>query len=315
MAPPTWVASVGPCLVAGALAICAALVVSFGGESAQQGVFAQLPVMLDIRSALCWVLMLLCAVLMQSATNALNDYQDFVSGLDTAETVLDKSDASLVYNQIDPKNAKTLAAVLLALAAVLGVVVVVLTNWTVLIWGLISAAVVVLYSFGPRPISSLPIGELVSGAVMGGVLTCITFYATTLQFSALVVAVALITFVGVAQIMQTNNTCDIERDLSVGRRTLPGLIGSQRSRLLNGSLGVLSFLWLALVLVWAGLYWGVIVAALGFALTLPKINRLLRGPYDLGNRRVMMQTVVSYNKWLQATVALALLVGGILFHG
>lgn len=312
VSPPTWVASVGPCLVAGALALCCALQFTAASSGAETSVLANMAVQLDLRSALCWFLMLSCGVLMQSATNTLNDYQDFISGLDTAETILDETDASIVYNQINPQNAKVLAVLLLAVAGICGVAVVILTDLSLLILGVISALVVVLYSAGPKPISSLPIGELVSGVVMGGILLCATFYATTLTFSSVVLAVSLAPVVAIGQIMQTNNTCDIERDLLVGRKTMPGIIGLQRSRMLNGALSIGTFIWLAVVMVWAGLYWSLLVVLLGCIVCLPKANRLLKGPYDLQNRRVMMQTVVSYNKWLQATAALAFLLGGTL---
>lgn len=309
ISPPTWVASIGPCVVGGALALCCASPFFLNG-TAFSGPLEPLATPLDLRSAVCWLCMLCCSVLMQAATNTLNDYQDFMSGLDTAETILDETDASLVYNQINPQTAKRFAYVLLACAAMLGITVAVLSSVILVLWGVIGAVTVFLYSAGPKPISSLPLGEIVSGVVMGGIITCATFYAMTLQFSAYVLAVAVIMVVGIGQINQTNNTCDIERDLPVGRKTLPGIIGERRSRILNGSLSIFNFLWLALILLWAGLYWGIIIAVVGFVICIPKINRLLKGPYNLINRREMMQTVVSYNRWLQVATALALITGG-----
>ena len=303
-------ASVGPCCVVGAFAVCAALV--FANEVHGVNALTQLAVVIDWRSVLCWVFMLFCAVLMQAATNTLNDYQDFKSGLDTAETVLDETDASIVYNHINPKSALVFALAQLAVAAVIGVTVALLTSWWLLVWGVVAAAVTVLYSVGPKPISSLPIGEVVSGVALGGVLTCVTFYATTLSFSALIVGLALLPTITIAQIMQTNNTCDIDRDIKAGRRTLPGIIGHRRSALLNAALSVVAFLLLALILVWSGLFYGLPVVALGFVICLPKINRLLKGPYDLTNRRTMMGTAVSYNRWLCVTTVVAVLFGGIL---
>jgi 1,4-dihydroxy-2-naphthoate octaprenyltransferase len=277
---------------------------------AAQAAPAALAFVLDGRSALCWLLMLACGVLMQSATNTLNDYQDFASGLDTTETVLDKTDASIVYNQINPLSARAFALVLLGVAFVLGMLVALLSSLVLIIWGFVAAAVAVLYSFGPRPLSSLPAGELASGVVMGGILTCTTFYAMTLHFSSAVFAVALVTTIGIAQIMLTNNTCDIDRDLIAGRRTLPSLLGRSRARVLNASLGVFCFVWLVLALVWMGLPFGMLAALVGVALCLRQIYRLFAGPYTLTNRRVMMRTVVSYNAVLDASVVVALLVGG-----
>lgn len=313
VAPSTWVASLGPCCIAGAFALSCALVFSqYQNGLLEANVVTRLAVVLDARSALCWFLMLFCAVLLQSATNTLNDYQDFMSGLDTAESVLDESDASLVYNQINPRSALVFSMVLLLAAAVFGVSAALLSSAWLFLFGIIAGVAVALYSAGPKPISFLPIGELVSGVVMGGLLTSVTFYALTLAFSPIVLAVAVVPLIAIAQIMQTNNTCDIERDLAVGRKTMPGIIGTQRSRVLNAALSVAAFIWMGIVLVWAQLFFGLIVCALGFIFCLSQINRLLKGPYTLENRRVMMQTVVSYNKRIDATLVAAALLGGAL---
>lgn len=310
--PHTWVASVGPCCIAGALAVCCALLFAFLQPGEELGVLPQMAVVLDGRSALCWVLMLACAVLMQSAANTLNDYQDFKSGLDTAETILDETDASIVYNQIDPRDALVFSLALLTAAGVAGVTVALLSSLWLIAWGALAAAGIALYSVGPKPISSLPLGEAVSGIAMGGILTGTAFFATTLAFSSAVMALSVVSTVSIAQIMQTNNTCDIDRDTVAGRKTMPMYIGRYRSGILNASASVFTFLWLGAVLMWMGLYPGVVVALAGLLLSLPKINALLRGPYDLANRRVMMGTVVSYNKRLFATAVIALVLGGIL---
>jgi 1,4-dihydroxy-2-naphthoate octaprenyltransferase len=275
------------------------------------GALAQVGFVLDGRSALCWALMLLCAVLLQSAVNTLNDYQDFKSGLDTALTILDETDASLVYNQINPRSALAFALVLLGTAAVAGTVVLLLTSLWLFVPAAVAAAAIGLYSAGPKPISSLPLGEVVSGVVMGGVLTCVCFFATTLSFSSAVVALAVVPTVAIAQIMQTNNTCDTARDRTAGRRTLPLIIGVRRSSMLNAALGVFAFLWLGLFLIWEGLTPGALVMLLGLALCLPKLVTLLKGPYNLDNRRMMMRSVVSYNRVLDATAVIALIVGGV----
>ena len=309
--PPSWVASIGPCVIAGALAVCCALLHATTSSDAEAGAFAQMAVVLDFRSVLCWGFMMACAILLQSAVNTMNDYEDFKSGLDTAETILDETDASIVYNQINPKHALMFAMALLAQASVLGICVVLLSSPVLIIWAIIAAAAIGLYSSGPKPISSLPLGEVVSGTVLGGILMCVTFYAMTVSFSPIVLLLAAVPTVSIAQIMLTNNTCDIERDIVAGRRTLPGIIGEQRSAVINAVMSFVAFALFAVVLVWAGLYIGLVVLAVGLTLCFPKIRTLLKGPYNLENRRVMMGTVITYNKWLANTIVFALLLGGV----
>ena len=293
--PPSWPASLGPVFVGGAAAF------AFNRF---------LPFTMDWRAAVCWILMLFIAVLMQSAVNTLNDYKDFNSGLDTAETVLDKSDASIVYNQINPKDALRFAIFLLAAAAVLGVVVVLLSNWVLIVIGVLAAAVLVLYSFGPRPISSLPLGEVFSGIVMGGCITVATYMALTTAFIPQVLLVTVPPILSVAMVMLTNNTCDIDRDIEAGRKTLAILLGRQRAAVLEATLATITLLWMAAM---GFFFWmSALIMALGATLMCFRRLRLfLHGAYSLENRRVMMSNVSAWCAIISVCWFIGLLVGGL----
>ena len=205
-APHTWAASVMPCVLASALSF------------REQG-FLKADLM---------VCLFLIAVLMQSSVNALNDYADFVKGTDTAENSPDPTDAVIVYG-LKPKTARNLGIGYLAAAFVLGIYTVWRCGFALLVIGLIGALVIVAYSGGKTPISYLPLGELISGFVMGGLITLAGVYMQTgaLRFSVLAEALPLM--IGIGMIMFSNNGCDIERDLAAGRRTLPCLLGRERT--------------------------------------------------------------------------------------
>jgi 1,4-dihydroxy-2-naphthoate octaprenyltransferase len=296
--PRSWVAAFGPAVIAGALVIA---------MSIQPNNI--LPT-LGLRSVLIWISMLICTVLMQSAVNTLNDYQDFNSGLDSAETILDQTDASIIYNKINPRHALYFAISCLVLAAIIGLVVVWQTDFVILALGIFAALIVVLYSGGPKPISCLPLGELVSGFVMGGIITVATVYAMTFWYGNLVLAVAVVPLISIAQIMQTNNTCDIERDTESGRRTLPSLIGLGRSSILNAALGWFCFVWMLVVLITQAWYLGVVIVLIGVLICYRFLRVLRVGPYDLLHRAKMMGNVTIFNRWLVAIWSLAILVGG-----
>ena len=165
------------------------------------------------------------AVLLQCAVNTLNDYADFVKGTDNRENSNDSTDAALVYHGINPRSALKLGLVFLLLAAVYGVLVYTMAGFLPILIGIIGTAVVLLYSFGPRPISYLPIGELFSGVVMGGGITMACFTAQSGVFSWHILWYALPMMLTIGLIMLTNNTCDIARDRMAGRRTFPVLVG------------------------------------------------------------------------------------------
>ncbi len=223
-APHTWPAAILPVLVAAA----AAAVTSF-----------------SISATMVCVLLVIC-VLMQSAVNTFNDYYDYVKGADSADDNVDPTDAVLVYNNVNPRAALALAVGFLAAAFLLGAYVIWIAGWIPLAIGAAGAVVVVLYSAGKTPISYLPIGELVSGFVMGGLIPLACYQALSGTFDLRALLWAVPTILGVGLIMFTNNTCDVEKDVESGRRTLSVLLGRERARKLYH--GVV-YAWVAAIVV------------------------------------------------------------------
>jgi 1,4-dihydroxy-2-naphthoate octaprenyltransferase len=192
-------------------------------------------------------LLFVIVLLMHSAVNTLNDYFDFIKGTDTLANSDDPGDAILVYNRLDPRAVLRLGVSYLALAAVLGMYVVYRTGLIPLVIGLIGGLAIVGYSAGKSPISYLPIGELVSGFVMGGLIPLAMYASITGETDFWVLCRAIPMMIGIGLIMMTNNTCDIERDRPMGRRTLAVLLGRDIARRAYRRFVVLWLLALALV--------------------------------------------------------------------
>jgi 1,4-dihydroxy-2-naphthoate octaprenyltransferase len=114
---------------------------------------------------------------------------------------------------------------------------------------MISFAAGIFYSWGPVPISRIPLGEIFSGFFMGFVIIFISTYihvydqglvsliyengfiSLSLEIKE-IINIFLISFpavVGIANIMLANNICDIEDDLDNKRYTLPVYIGIDSS--------------------------------------------------------------------------------------
>ena len=182
------------------------------------------------------VMLFAACVLMQASVNTLNDYMDFISGADTAEDNVEKSDSILVFSDLAPHRALALGCSFLAAALLIGSYFVVRRGLAPLVIGVIGAAVVVLYSAGPLPVSHLPIGEIVSGFTMGGLIPLGITAAATGRIHPEVLLYSIPFMLGIGLIMMTNNTCDIEKDLRSGRRTLPDTIGRPRAVRLYRSL-------------------------------------------------------------------------------
>lgn len=207
-APHTWAASILPVLLAVALVVA-------------QG---------EPLSLVMSCVLLCISILMQSSVNTFNDYFDYVKGADTTDNQADPNDAVLVYNNISPKSALLYAIGLLVIAFVLGIYVIITAGLTPLIIALIGAAIIFLYSGGKTPISYLPIGELVSGVTMGGLISLASYQALTLRLDFMVLLFALPIIVGIGMIMFTNNACDIDKDIEAHRHTMPALLGYIKSR-------------------------------------------------------------------------------------
>lgn len=286
-APHTWPAAILPALIAMACAAANGYTVS---------------------AVMALVLLAIC-ILMQAAVNTFNDYYDYVKGSDSAEDNVDPTDAVLVYNNVNPRSALMLAVGFLVVAFALGAYVIWQAGWIPLVIGIVAAIVVVLYSAGKTPISYLPIGELMSGFVMGGLIPLACYQALTKCFDPLMLVWALPTIIGVGLIMLTNNTCDVEKDIESGRKTLPVLLGRSRARALYHAL---VWIWIALiivnVLIWFSGGWPVLVFML--AASIPLLKALLSNPLEPPARIGAMAQICSVNIALGAFYAAAVFAGG-----
>lgn len=286
-APHTWPAAILPALIAMACAAANGYAVS---------------------AVMALVLLAIC-ILMQAAVNTFNDYYDYVKGSDSAEDNVDPTDAVLVYNNVNPRSALMLAVGFLVVAFALGAYVIWQAGWIPLLIGIVGAIVVVLYSAGKTPISYLPIGELMSGFVMGGLIPLACYQALTKCFDPLMLIWALPTIIGVGLIMLTNNTCDVEKDIESGRKTLPVLLRRSRARALYHAL---VWIWIALiivnVLIWFSGGWPVLVFML--AASIPLLKALLSNPLAPSARIGAMAQICSVNIALGAFYAAAVFAGG-----
>lgn len=188
--------------------------------------------------------LLLGCVLLQSAVNAFNDYMDFIKGTDTSDDFLERSEAALVCGDMSAKTALTIGLCFLACGILLGLLCCMYAGMMPVYIGLIGVIVVALYSCGPLPISYLPIGEFVSGFVMGGLIPLGVCACADgkLHMEALFASLPLI--LGIGLIMMSNNGCDIEKDEKAGRHTFPNCIGREKTL---KAYHCLVILWLLLV--------------------------------------------------------------------
>lgn len=281
----TWPASIMPVLIAVACAAAAT-----GGFS-----------------PLLTVLLLLICILMQASVNTFNDYFDYVKGADSADDNVEESDAVLVYNQVNPRSVLALAVGFLVAAFCAGLYVIWCAGFIPLAIAAVGAVIVVAYSGGKTPLSYLPVGEAVSGIVMGGLIPLACYQVLTERLDFIMLVWAVPTVIGVGLIMMTNNTCDIEKDVEAGRRTLPVLLGRSRARAVYHGL---MLAWVAAIVGVVSIWFprGLIVLPFMLLAAYPLLAALWRNPLAPVARIGAMGQVASVNVALGAFYAAALFV-------
>ena len=243
------------------------------------------------------VLLFAACVLMQSAVNSFNDYIDFVKGTDSKDDNLEKDDAVLLYAGVDPIKVRNLAIAYLGIAALIGIGFTVRKGPVPLLIGLVGGAIVLLYSGGPMPISYLPVGELVSGFVMGGLIPMGIAAAATGEFHPEVLPYCLPMITSIGLIMMTNNTCDIEKDIKAGRNTFPSCLGRQRAvEVYRGA----TILWMFLIVLYGimlGLVTFIAALILVAAAYVPAFKYLVHSPLTQNTRVRQMKAILKANIW------------------
>ena len=152
-------------------------------------------------------------------------------------------------------------------------------------------------------------GEAVSGLVMGGLIPLACYQALTGTLDARALLWAAPTIVGVGLIMMTNNTCDVEKDVEVGRRTLPVLLGRERARRLYHGLVAA---WMAAIVAIVAAFFPHGLAVVPFMLlaAYPLVSALMRNPLSPASRIGAMAQICGVNVALGAFYAAAILAGG-----
>ncbi|MGL6105154.1 1,4-dihydroxy-2-naphthoate polyprenyltransferase [Romboutsia sp.] len=192
------------------------------------------------------VVMFISMITFDMATTAINNYCDYKNELKHFKDDYKGRNAMFVYN-ISQKKALCTIAILLFTATIFGIILTFRTNLLVLAVGVVCFFVGIFYTFGPIPISRMPLGEVFSGGFMGLLIPFLTIYIsiynkdyfgiyidnTTLLMKFNLVEMLVIGTVsipligGIANIMLANNICDLEEDIKVGRYTLPYYISKK----------------------------------------------------------------------------------------
>ncbi|MGB3161856.1 MAG: 1,4-dihydroxy-2-naphthoate polyprenyltransferase [Carnobacterium sp.] len=212
------------------------------------------------------LLFFIAMLLFDMTTTAINNLMDYQKAKD--ETY--KNEVNIIGQQnIAEKTVIQLIIVMLSIASLLGLWLVFQTTILLLFMGGTCFIVGIFYTFGPVPISRMPLGEILSGLVMGfGIffitiyvnveaetLLNLTFEGTSFLLTGDYLSIIKIAFVSlptvflIANIMLANNICDLNQDIDNHRFTLPFYIGKKYAVLLFNALTYASYIVIILAVI------------------------------------------------------------------
>lgn len=195
-----------------------------------------------------FIIMFISLLTFDMATTAINNYFDYKKEKELIRENC-KSENIIINARIPEKTASFVIFALLTIAVIFGVLLTLKTDIILLIIGVICFIVGILYTFGPIPISRMPLGEVFSGFFMGFIILFLSIYIhiydsalVTLMYTNNILSLSLnvveILFIflvsiplvtGIANIMLANNICDVEEDIKIKRFTLPYYIGRENA--------------------------------------------------------------------------------------
>lgn len=195
--------------------------------------------------------------------------------------------------------------VMLCISTVLGLYLAYKSGIVVLLLGAFCFLLGIFYTFGPLPISRIPLGEAISGIAYGMFIPFLMLYINNpghyltlgLSLETISLQISVMPFIGffffslvttftTANIMLANNTCDIEKDIAVGRHTLAYYIGRKWAVRLYAILYYATYVSVALMVIFRFLN----PAALIYFLSLPIV---IKNIHDFKKEQIKEKTFIT----------------------
>ena len=172
---------------------------------------------------------LLGALLIQIATNFINDALDFKKGADTTERLgpVRVTQAGL----ISAEGVMRAAYVCFGLAALCGIPLIMRGGWPLLAIGVASIVCAYIYTGGPYPLAYNGLGELFVMVFFGFVAVIGTYYVEALTVVRAAIVAGYIAGALATVLLVINNLRDVESDRTSNKKTMVVRLGEDFARL------------------------------------------------------------------------------------
>ncbi|GAC1401035.1 MAG: hypothetical protein NVSMB49_14590 [Ktedonobacteraceae bacterium] len=234
---------------------------------------------------------LLAVLLIQIGANLVNDYYDYLRGVDTSNAL---GPGGLIQQGLSkPTRVLYLGLTALALGAVVGILIASAGGLLVYLLGGIGLLCAYFYSATSRPLSSLALGELVGFFLFGPFITLGAYLvmAQTGHIDRTVLSYSIPLGLLATATIHANNMRDIEGDTHAKRHTLATLLGLRWSRWLYVALVLAAYLVIVGVAIPHGAPHFVLLTLWTLPMLVVALTGILRTDAPAGLHLVMHQTL------------------------
>lgn len=258
------------------------------------------------------------------ATTAINNYMDFRK----AKSEEYKYTENVVGREhIPEKLVQQIIFGFIFIAFLVGMYLSYKTGWLLLVMGCLCCFIGVFYTFGPVPLSRMPLGELFSGVTMGLGIFAMVIYINIYQSKVLWLHLSLKTgqfaltgnlwtvlaviwasipmICTIANIMLANNLCDLDQDIENHRYTLPYYIGRKNGVFLFNILMYLCFITVTIGLFFGLYHWTILLIWVVFPMIRKNLQIFTKKQIKRETFSISIKNLIVFN----GAYALCLLLG------
>jgi 1,4-dihydroxy-2-naphthoate polyprenyltransferase len=177
-----------------------------------------------------FMLTLIAVLLLQIGAQLINDYYDYLKGIDTNNSL--GPGGLIQQGLVEPARVLMLGLIAVGLGAVLGIFIAILIGWPIIVLGLIGVLAAYFYSGVPKGLSSLALGEIMCFFIFGPLITIGTYMTQTGHLDRIVYIYSISLGLLATAFIHVNNMRDIGSDAPASKLTLASLLGVRLSRVL-----------------------------------------------------------------------------------
>jgi 1,4-dihydroxy-2-naphthoate octaprenyltransferase len=230
-----------------------------------------------------FILSLVGALLLQTASNLINEYVDYRRGADALKVA---GQGMVIKNNIlSPSDVAFGAIVTVIGGCLIGLYLLLQSGPLLLLIGIGGVFVVITYTAGPFPLAYNGLGEIAVGVFMGPLMVLGAYYVMAAQAHLTPILVGLPIAFMVAAILHANNIRDIDADKAVNKRTLAVRFGLDFARKEYLFLMVATYTFQGLLIVFGMMPWTTLITLL----TVREARRLVEIIYTETDTAILHQ--------------------------